>query len=421
MESQKSKSCKLYFQQRENGAVNEAELEESIKKDRINRQINDPEILKCQKEELLRYYEISTFSGAKINTLRNNFNSLHLFATQCKKSFHKVTEEDVRKHAMFISNTGINGKGCKDSTVNQRLAAIKKFLTHLGNSKAVSWIKCRRFDTHIEQSKLLTPSEIQDMLKHSYSSRNKCFIRVLYESGARIGEILNLRVKNILVQDHGIRLELNGKTGKRTVLLIDSTPIVQEYLNNHPFKDNPEAPFFFSEGKNTFGRALKYSGGRAILVQTAKLCGIKKPIRPHLFRHARLDWLGEHENFNERDLRTYAGWNNKSDMPSVYLHYGEKAIESKLLKSRGIVTEKENLENKKEKAALQDIICPRCQRKNDSSALYCNCGLVLDQKTALKEQKAADREIEKTMEIFKTIAQNPELMQQFEKFKQRVD
>ena len=44
---------------------------------------------------------------------------------------------------------------------------------------------------------MLTIEEVKKLAKHTNNLRDRCFILILYESGARIGELLNLKIKDI--------------------------------------------------------------------------------------------------------------------------------------------------------------------------------------------------------------------------------
>ncbi len=73
---------------------------------------------------------------------------------------------------------------------------------------------------------------------------------------ARPGEILNLKIKDIKfsVTDDGTQYAevriTQGKTGPRTVPLIDSLPFVKEWLEEHPMGQTPDSYIFISQGNN---------------------------------------------------------------------------------------------------------------------------------------------------------------------------
>jgi site-specific recombinase XerC len=64
---------------------------------------------------------------------------------------------------------------------------------------------------------------------------------LLWDSAARIGEIMKLKVGDVLFDQYGGVIFVNGKTGKRRIRLTASVPDLQQWLNIHPLKDNPDA------------------------------------------------------------------------------------------------------------------------------------------------------------------------------------
>ena len=110
-------------------------------------------------------------------------------------------------------------------------------------------------------------TEEDDVLFYKYcpSSRDRCWHAVSRDTGCRPHELLNLKVRDVVVQElesgHQIaRIMVNGKTGIRNVRLNNSYPRLKEWLSNgaagHPFPGNPNAPLFCGYGRKNTGRKL---------------------------------------------------------------------------------------------------------------------------------------------------------------------
>ena len=94
-------------------------------------------------------------------------------------------------------------------------------------------------------SDLLNKKDVELLLRYCKSLREKALILVLYESGARIGEILNLKIKDTSFNDNGVHLNLFGKTGPRRILLVGSAPVLTQWLTQeHPTSDNRDSFLF---------------------------------------------------------------------------------------------------------------------------------------------------------------------------------
>jgi integrase/recombinase XerD len=144
--------------------------------------------------------------------------------------------------------------------------------------------------------------------------RQRCFIFLLWESAARLGEALALNVGDAKPTKYGVNIRVTGKTGKRDILLIDSVPDVQMWLNMHNGKDqDPLFPIARREGR------LQARGAQTILLRLQQKAGLtKKRIWIYGFRHGRLTELSN-QGMTEPQLRLFAGWGNDSAMPSTYI------------------------------------------------------------------------------------------------------
>ena len=96
--------------------------------------------------------------------------------------------------------------------------------------------------------------------------RDKAFIAVLYDAGARVSEIANLKRKHIAFDQYGAVITVDGKTGMRRVRLIFSVPYLATWLDVHPQKDNPDAYVWIAQGKRNRGTQMQYAAIRMMYI-----------------------------------------------------------------------------------------------------------------------------------------------------------
>ena len=352
-------------------------------------------LLDCQKQALREYYDAirlgkrtnfldkQRHKSSKAKSYGSYYSYLQVlsyFAKFVNKPFDEVNEKDIDGYRAYLKNEGLS-----HNTFQFRSLVIKMFF--------LWFLKCKIIPPMIEYTiempkrkvikaeEVLLPSEIKTMIGGCDKSRDKALISVLFEGTCRVGEICTLKIKSVLIDDYGAKISVKGKTGERNIRLIDSVGYLQNWLNEHPQKTNPEAYVFVSMSDNHYGKNMNTTGITSILKTIAKRTGIKKRVNPHWFRHSGLDWLAQH-NFNERDLKIRAGWTMNSNMHLTYLHYGEDEVDAKYCQMKG--KEKPSRTSFIEEEQLKPIICPRCQKENTSDSRYCNCGQVLDKKEAIK-------------------------------------
>ena len=202
------------------------------------------------------------------------------------KEIDKSTKEDIRLAVSKLNRLDNLSEWTKRSTkiVIRKLYCFLKGYDKKGvYPDEVAWISMAMSLKHkVLPEELLTEKDILEMIKHTEKVRDRAMIACLAETGCRIGEIGNMKIKNVLFEGHGARLTVSGKTGMRKVLIIKSVVYLKEWINNHPKNNDPEQ-FLWYNTKNK--SLLSYTMLVKIIKNAAKRAGIMKRIYPHLFRH----------------------------------------------------------------------------------------------------------------------------------------
>lgn len=325
-------------------------------------------------EHLRRYYLYLDSNYDKIRTIhvRLKIGKYFLVFLQDKK-LEDAKREDVEKYICSLKNL-------KKSTKEIYKIQIKLIFQWFYKSKKkeypeiVDWIEInnKRKDS-ISEYEILSKAEKKRMVQSANCIRDKCLISTLGDSAARISELTGMKIKDCLFDEYGCKIKVSGKTGKRKIRLVESTPLLKEWINSHPLGQNKENPLFICIGRR-FGQPLDSAGAYKIVASVRKRAKITKKVTPHVFRHTRLTELAK-EGLNEFELRFFAGWSKNSKMSEIYIHIGEKEVDDKVLKLNGIKKskpeEKENpLETKK---------CFSCGEINNSNNKFCSrCKQILD-------------------------------------------
>ena len=90
--------------------------------------------------------------------------------------------------------------------------------------------------------------------------RDRCFVIMLYETGCRIGELIGdnnypgVRISDVKFDQYGAIVDVDGKTGLRSLRLISSAPAISNWLRQHPDHDNPQAYLFCGIWSNRGGQ-----------------------------------------------------------------------------------------------------------------------------------------------------------------------
>jgi len=199
---------------------------------------------------------------------------------------------------------------------------LKKFLVFLGKEELLKGVKpAATKDIKVKASDLLTREDLQKLLEAAPTARGRAFIMTLYESGARIGELLNLERKEIEFDSDGALMDLDGKTGRRRIRLVESAQLLQKWFDEIA-KENPTARYVWFGAD---GQPSQYRACAKFVVVTAKRAGLRKKVYPHLFRHSRASELAQ--KLKESQLRAFMGWGADSKMPRVYIHLSAQDVD----------------------------------------------------------------------------------------------
>ncbi len=144
-----------------------------------------------------------------------------------------------------------------------------------------------------EVDKLL---DIKLIKPHDY--RNKAMLEVLYATGIRISELVNLKLFQIEFLDGEIRIMGKGKKERITPLNDMAIKYLKLYINDYRsflLKEKQSEYVFI----NNLGNNISRQGFYKILKKLAKEGGVTKNISPHILRHS----FATHMLNNGADLR----------------------------------------------------------------------------------------------------------------------
>ena len=245
--------------------------------------------------------------------------------------------------------------------------------------KEVKWIHPRMMKRNGKlPEELLTTEDIKKMANATDNLRDRAFILFLYESGARIGEIMSIQLKHFEPDKYGAKVLIpKGKTGPRKIRIIASAPAISNWLSNHPDRNNKLSLLFCGISNYKRGEDIVYQNYRTMLRKMAKRAGVDKPVNPHHFRHSRATELAK--SLSSAILCEYLGWVQGSREAATYVHLSGEASDKEILKIHGL-TKDDQKEHE-----FKSIECPRCGIKNDPAAKFCKgCSLGLDEKSVME-------------------------------------
>ena len=197
-----------------------------------------------------------------------------------------IAESEVRD---FLAQVLISGAARR--SVARKLSSIRSFFKYLYRQGIIErtptdGLTAPKLNKPLP--KFLTIKEVERLLKIPDTStpkglRDCAIIEVLYSTGMRISELVNLTHSQIHWNEEVIRVI--GKGNKERMVLIGriAKNALQKYIDNPTYiGKNQDSPVF----KNKFGNKLGALSIQRMINSSAKLAGIPSNVTPHVLRHS---------------------------------------------------------------------------------------------------------------------------------------
>lgn len=241
------------------------------------------------------------------NTILSYRDTFKLFLAYCRDN-EKISAEKLRISSIeekllmrFLDWLQIE-RGCSVATRNVRLAAIHSFFRYVQSREPALLFNCQHI-LNVPFKKCqqpiirhMTPEQIRDLLAAPGFStrtarRDTTLLSVLYDTGARVQELCDLRVRDVRIDNPSI-IGLTGK-GRKTrhvPIVANTVKLLRNYMDENGLLSNgfQDMPLFMNQRKSKLTR-----GGISHILSkyASKLAGshsdfLIKPT-PHCLRHSK--------------------------------------------------------------------------------------------------------------------------------------
>ncbi len=241
------------------------------------------------KEEFLKINVINDFisyiskKNYSINTYTSYINDLYYFYIFIKKDLTKVTFEDIKDYLEHL-----NLKKEKPSSVRRKISSLKSFYKFLYKNNymdkkdypltKVAYPKMeKKLPKFIYYNDLL--EIINESTKDKDGVRDRLIIEMLYATGVRVSELVNIKVNDIDFNNR--RIIVLGKGNKERIVYYGeyAEEVLKEYMKTHERK-NHNYLFVNSKGGQLTDRGVRY-----IIDNIMSKLSVKTHVTPHVLRH----------------------------------------------------------------------------------------------------------------------------------------
>lgn len=231
------------------------------------------------------------------NTVGAYMNDLNKYEEFLKKDILESDTEDLEKYLKYIKNL-------ESTTVAHKITSIKSYFNYNIKRGIVSVnpadkVSRPKLTKHLPE--YLNEEEVGKLLdvevKSPYDYRNKTILELLYSSGIRISELVNIKTPNYDSEECLIRIMGKGSKERIVPLGDYAVNIMNDYMNNYrPLINKKHTDYVFI---NNRGDKISRQFIFKVIKKEALKKGIKKDISPHTLRHT----FATHLLKNGADLR----------------------------------------------------------------------------------------------------------------------
>lgn len=279
-----------------------------------------------KKDHLLRSFLDSLFieKGLSKNTVSSYKNDISSFSSWCDKEHLdrlKITDLNLNNYISNLFSTGL-----KSSSINRKISSIKHFYLFLLKKKVIKNSPADEITTPKQEKYLptsMSEDEVESLLGSPKSSikierRDKAMIEILYATGMRISELVNLKLTDIDFNRSVLKVFGKGSKERLVPYGEKAAEALRIYLEDRKKLDSKDV-FLSNRGtritRGAFWQRIK------IYIKRENL---KSSISPHTLRHA----FATHLLNRGADLRSVQILLGHSDLSTtqIYTHIAKKRL-----------------------------------------------------------------------------------------------
>lgn len=236
-----------------------------------------------------------------------------------------IKNSDIKDYLAYIK------KGeTSDRTLAHNVSVIRTFYKFLLTLKIIERNPTEFLELPKLRKKLptvLSKEEVEKLLDidltDCYSYRNKAMLELLYSTGLRVSELVNLELSNIDLEN--CTLKTIGKGNKERIIPISDYALyyIEKYINEYRgsmLKKGVNNYVFI----NNHGNVMTRQGFFKIVKKLATEKGIKTPISPHTLRHSFATHLLDY-GADLRSIQEMLGHSNLSTT-QIYTHVSSEHL-----------------------------------------------------------------------------------------------
>lgn len=279
---------------------------------------------------------LQTERNASVNTIMAYRNDLTQFTHYLSvtlpqdANWSNVTLEVTEAYVQRLA-----GQNYTASTIARKVAALKTFFHWLSQHGFVTedpTLRLRSPRVERRAPRLLSEEEVNRLLESASkmspprSLRDRALLEVLYTTGMRVSEAINLRLGDVDLEANTVRCVGHGMRQRTIPLTPRASAVLRDYLENArgDMVNDKNTDFVFI---NPLGGKLTRQAVWQLTRQYAQAAGIEGELTPHTLRHSR----AAHMLNNGEDIRRVQEWLGHANLATTQMYRPRPDKESTLI------------------------------------------------------------------------------------------
>lgn len=229
----------------------------------------------------------------------------------------QITATSLNSYILYLEKEGM-----KPATISRSIASMKAFFQYLQKNGILEQdlteeLKAPRIEKKVPE--ILSLEEVEQLLNQTKGStpkelRDSAMLELLYATGIRVSELINLQIQDINLQMEYIKCK---DSHKERIVPFGSVAkeAVSKYLaeGRKELVKEAENPWLFT---NCFGQPMSRQGFWKLIKAYGKKAGIRHEITPHTLRHS----FAAHLVNNGADLHAVQEMMGHSDVSTTQIY-----------------------------------------------------------------------------------------------------
>src|SRR3989344_305698 len=223
--------------------------------------------------------------------------SLEVLNTKYKE-YLEQRNYPIAKYALWLYLKSLN---YQDKFIKELISFRKRNITALNDEEKLA-------------EAVLTKKELLYLVDNIPNIRDRIIVKILYDTGARVSEITNLKLKDVDLDTREIQVMGKGRKPRVVFIQNSTSDMLNNFINDQKIL-SPNSPIFSITPMTVWYNLKKY--GREI---------ISRDLHPHMLRHSRLQHMAD-EGIDSFAIKSYAG---HSDIGTTQIYVKASKYQRKL-------------------------------------------------------------------------------------------